>query len=55
MSNYTDEELESRVREELYIGNVTMAERWAEDIQDDNLQREMNLLIREYEGDTGSY
>lgn len=50
MSNYTDEELESKVREELYMGCVTAAEDWAADIQDDNLQLDMKQLIREYEG-----
>lgn len=46
----TDAALESKVREELYMGCVSAAEEWAEGIQDDDLRRDMNCLIREYEG-----
>lgn len=53
MSNFTDEELESKVREELYMGCVQAAEDWVGDIQDWALQRNMKQLIREYEGASG--
>lgn len=55
MSKFTDDELESKVREELYMGCVLAAEEWADAIQDDDLQREMNQLIRDYEGASGEY
>ena len=50
MSNWKkDAELEHKVRDELNVRCVLAAEQWADEIEDDDLRREMNQLIREYE------
>ena len=46
----TDEQLASRVREELYFGCVDTAEQFASSIQNEELRQDMEAEIRRYEG-----
>jgi hypothetical protein len=45
----SDEQLENRIREELYHGCVGQAIDWASQIQDIEKRREMLSVIREYD------
>ncbi len=48
MCTYTNDELESKVRESLYQGSIDLAEQWLHEIHDQDLYYEMKQLICEY-------
>ena len=49
MATMTDQELVTRVREELYWGCVTAAKELTQDITDPELRHEMYMLVKDYE------
>ena len=49
MTTMSDQELVTRIREELYFGCVSYAKQFADMIQDYTLRREMLKVIRDYE------
>lgn len=49
--NWTnDPQTESKLREDLYNGNVEGAKEWLREIDSDTLKDELRQVIREYEG-----
>ena len=49
--NWSDDpQTESKLREDLYNGNVTGAKEWLREIESDTLRDELRHVIHEYEG-----
>jgi hypothetical protein len=51
MNRLEDAEVESKIRQELYHGNVTHAKEWLRQIRDSTLQSYLREVIYDYEGE----